>query len=210
MSTASGAATAYAPPFHTPDQPATSELVPTAPASRPSLRATNCEAGSTRRWALCSSRRSRWQKPDSTALSAEPGPSTRPQRRSAEPTPWGCGWKSASSLGYSLSFTRSSRRSTRNRRSRGDTRRLSASPRRARAFQLKRPRGLPAMPRLCPLRGQATVPCSMSGAAGGPWAGGCAKPSKHAMAGAASPDAIRGGARTPTTSSLGPLAGRRP
>ena len=51
--------------------------------------------------------------------------------------------------------------------------------------------GSSAMPRWYPSRGRATDRCSMSGAGIGPWAGGCARPSEHAMAGAASPDAPR-------------------
>ena len=82
------------------------------------------------------------------------------------------------------------------------------SPRRARAFQLKRPRGSHAMPRSCPSRGRTTVPCWMSGDAGGPWAGGCAKPSRPATAGAASRDAIHARAPTPITSRHGPKAER--
>ncbi len=46
MSTASSSATAYAPPFHTPDQPATSALVPTAPVPTAPVPVTPVAAGS--------------------------------------------------------------------------------------------------------------------------------------------------------------------
>ena len=77
------------------------------------------------------------------------------------------------------------------------------------SVQLKRLRGSRATPRSCPSRGQPTAPCWMSGAAGGPWAGGCARPSRPATAGAASLDASRVRAPTRTTSRRGPRVERR-
>ncbi len=163
----------------------------------PTTAATKCGAGSARRWGACCSRRSKWPKPGSTAPSAPPGPRTGRRQRSAGPTPLGCGWKSASSPRCSLWCTR-----------RREKPRPFWSLKRARAFQLKRPRGSPAMQRWSGSRGQAMARCSMLGAARGPWGGGCAKPSKHATEVAASPDAGRGCARTPITSLPGPRAER--
>ena len=157
----------------------------------PTTVATRYGAGSTPRWGACYSRCSKWPKPGYTAPSVTPGPRTGPQRRSAGPTPWGCGWKSASSPRCSLWCTRSKATKRRPLWS------LHLwSLKRARAFQLKRPRGSPAMQRWCTSRERATVRCSTSGAARGAWGGGCARPSKHATEVAASPDAGRACAPT--------------
>ena len=83
------------------------------------------------------------------------------------------------------------------------------SPRRARAFQLKRLRGSAATRRWSRSRGERTVRCSMSGAASAPSVGGCARRWMRATAGAGSPDANRACAHRPTTSGTGPRAARR-
>ena len=57
---------------------------------------------------------------------------------------------------------------------------------------------------------RATARCSTSGAARGPWTGGCARRSRRATEGAASPAADRECAPMPTTSDRGPRAGRPP